>query len=139
MGGVVEDTQHTGECTVARVKRGVVRHRRHKKVLKLTKGHRGTRSTLFRRANESLLKALAHAYRHRRQRKGEMRRLWILRIGAAARQHGMSYSTFIRGLNLANIDLDRKVLADLAVKDPDVFSSIVERVQQHSNAEKSSG
>jgi large subunit ribosomal protein L20 len=123
---------------MARVKRGVVRHRRHKKILKLTKGHRGTRSTLFRRANESLLKALAHAYRHRRQRKGEMRRLWILRIGAAARQYGLSYSTFIRGLNEANIDLDRKVLADLAVKDPDAFSSLVDRVQQHSNAEKSS-
>ena len=115
---------------MARVKRGVTKHRRHRELLKLTKGHRATRHTLFRRARESLLKGLSHAYRHRRQRKGEMRRLWILRIGAAARQQGLSYSVLIHGLQRASVQLDRKVLADLAVRDPEAFSKLVTVAKQ---------
>jgi large subunit ribosomal protein L20 len=94
-------------------------------VLKQTKGHRGTKHSLYRRAHESLLKALSYSYRHRRERKGDFRRLWIVRINAAARQEGLSYSRFMDGLKRAGVDIDRKMLADIAVKDPDVFSQIV--------------
>ena len=110
---------------MTRVKGGTVTRRRHKKVLKQTKGHRGTRHSLYRRAHESLLKALSYSYRHRRERKGDFRRLWIVRINAAARQEGLSYSRFMDGLKKAGVDIDRKMLADIAVKDPDVFSQIV--------------
>jgi len=110
---------------LTRVKGGTVTKRRHKKVLKQTKGHRGTRHSLYRRAHESLLKALSYSYRHRRERKGDFRRLWIVRINAAARQEGLSYSRFMDGLKKAGVDIDRKMLADIAVKDPDVFSQIV--------------
>jgi large subunit ribosomal protein L20 len=108
-----------------RVKGGVVTHRRHKKVLALTKGHRATRHTLYRRAHESMLKALSYAYRHRRERKGDMRRLWILRINAAARAQGISYSQFMDGLKKSGVAVNRKVLADMAVKDPDTFANLV--------------
>ena len=94
---------------------GTTRHR-HKKVLKLTKGYRGTKHSLYRRAHESMLKSLAYAYRHRRERKGDMRRLWITRINARARLDGLSYSRFMEGLNKAGVALDRKILAELAVK-----------------------
>lgn len=109
---------------MARVRRGVTAHRRHKKVLALTKGHRGTKHALYRRAHESMLHALSYAYAHRRERKGDMRRLWIVRVGAAAREHGLSYSRFMHGLKLAGIALDRKVLSDLAVADPAAFAAV---------------
>ena len=109
---------------MARVKRGVTGHRRHKKVLSLTKGHRGSKHLLYRRAHESMLHALAYAYRHRRERKGDMRELWIVRIGAAAREHGVSYSRLMHGLKLAGIALDRKALADLAMHDAPTFGEL---------------
>ena len=108
-----------------RVKGGTVTHRRHKKVLKLTKGHKATRHSLFRRAHESMLHALSYAYRHRRERKGDMRRLWIVRINAAARAEGVSYSQFMDGLKKANVGINRKALADMAVNDPSSFSKLL--------------
>lgn len=110
---------------MSRVKGGIVTRRRHKKVLKLTKGHRATRHSLYRRAHESMLKSLSYAYRHRRERKGDMRRLWIARINAATRTEGLPYSKFIYGLNGAGVTVNRKILADMAVKDPDAFSKMV--------------
>src|SRR5579862_7041395 len=104
-----------------RVKRGVTAHKRHKKVLALTKGHWGARHRLYRTAHESMLHALAYAYRDRRNRKRDFRRLWIQRINAAARIHGLSYSRFICGLIKANITIDRKILAELAVHDLQAF------------------
>jgi len=115
---------------VARVKRGVTKHRRHAKVLAQTKGHRGVRHRLYRRAKESLVKALAYSYAHRRERKGDFRRLWILRIGSAARQDGLSYNAFIHGLKLANVEIDRKMLADLAVRDPATFSHLTSTAKE---------
>lgn len=109
-----------------RVKRGVPAHQKHKKVLKFTKGQFGTRSKLFRRANEAMLKSLSYAYRDRRNRKRDMRRLWIVRINAAAREQGLSYSRFIQGLQTAGVELDRKVLADMAVTDPKAFANLVD-------------
>ncbi|MEE8517719.1 MAG: 50S ribosomal protein L20 [Dehalococcoidia bacterium] len=109
---------------MARVKRGVTTHARHKRLLKLTKGHRGTNHALYKRAHESMMHALAYAYRHRRELKGDMRRLWIIRVGAAAREHGMSYSQFIHGLKLADISLDRKALADLAMNESAAFAEV---------------
>jgi large subunit ribosomal protein L20 len=109
-----------------RVKRGVPAHKRHKKVLNLTEGHKGTKSTLYRRAHESMLKSLAYAYRDRRNRKRDFRRLWITRINAAARLAGMTYSSLMAGLRKAGIELDRKVLAEMAVNDPTAFNKIVE-------------
>ena len=109
---------------MSRVKRGVVAHRRHKKILARTKGHSGQRHRLFRRANESMLHALRYNYVDRRDRKGDFRELWIIRINAAARLHGLSYSRLIHGLKLAGIDLDRKALADLAVTRPDAFGQV---------------
>ena len=110
---------------MTRVKGGIVTKRRHKKVLKQTKGHRGTKHSLYRRAHESLLKALSYSYRHRRERKGDFRRLWIVRINAAARQEGLSYSRFMDGLKKAGVIIDRKMLADMAVTDPSAFSQLV--------------
>jgi large subunit ribosomal protein L20 len=112
-----------------RVKGGPQPHRRHKKVLKLVSGHRGARSRHFRSANESLTHALAYAYRDRRTRKRTMRALWIVRINAAARQHGVSYSQFMHLLKEAHVDLDRKMLADLAVREPTTFERIVSEVR----------
>ncbi|HBY95059.1 MAG: 50S ribosomal protein L20 [Ardenticatenaceae bacterium] len=114
---------------MARVKGGYVTRRRHKKILKLAKGHRGVRHTRFRTAKESVTHALKYATRDRRHRKRDFRRLWIQRINAAARQHGMSYSTFIHGLKLAGIDLDRKILADMAVNDAAAFAAVAERAR----------
>ncbi len=109
-----------------RVKRGVTARRRHKKVLKLTKGHRATKHSLYRRAHESMLKALSYSYRHRRERKRDLRQLWIVRINAAARLGGLSYSRFIDGLNRAGVAINRKMLSELAVNDPAAFSKLVE-------------
>jgi len=94
-------------------------------VLKLTKGHRATKHTLYRRAHESMLKSLSYAYRHRRERKGDMRRLWICRINAAARLEGLSYSQLINGLKRAQVEVNRKMLAEMAVRDPFAFSRLV--------------
>ena len=108
-----------------RAKGGPKTHRRHKKILKLTKGHRATRRSLYRRAHESMLHALHYAYCHRRERKGDMRRLWIARINAAAQSEGLSYSRFMYGLKRSEVEIDRKMLADLAVRDPHSFSRLV--------------
>ncbi len=108
-----------------RVKRGVTTHRRHKKVLALTKGHRATKHSLFRRAHESMLKSLSYAYAHRRERKGDMRRLWILRVNAASRARGLTYSQFIDGLRKSGVGINRKILADMAVREPDAFANLV--------------
>lgn len=108
-----------------RVKGGKVTRRRHKKIIKMTSGFYGTRNNLFRRANEAMLKSLWYAYRDRRTRKRDLRRLWIARINAAARQNGTTYSRLIYGMKKANINLNRKILADLAVRDPKTFSAIV--------------
>lgn len=112
-----------------RVKRGYVSRRRHKKVIKRTKGQWGTKHSLFRRANEAMMKSLWYNYRDRRQRRRDLRRLWITRINAASRINGVSYSRLIHGLKLANIELDRKVLADIAVRDPEAFAQIVKATQ----------
>ena len=116
-----------------RVKRGYKARRRRKKVLKLAKGFRGGRSKLFRTAADALDKALMYAYRDRKARKRDFRRLWIARINAAARMNDMSYSKFIHGLKAANVDLDRKVLAELAVSDPKGFSQIAQVAAQHAH------
>jgi large subunit ribosomal protein L20 len=109
-----------------RVKGGPRARRRHKKVLKLTKGQRGTKHALYRRANEAMLKSLWYAYRDRRNRKRDFRRLWITRINAAARLNGLSYSRFMHGLGKAGVEIDRKILAELAVNDADAFAELVE-------------
>lgn len=109
-----------------RVKRGVHAKKKRREVLRQAKGYRGARSRRFRVANEQLMHSLQYAYRDRRARKGQFRRLWITRIGAAAREQGMSYSAFIRGLKAAEVDLDRKVLADIAARDPSAFAALVE-------------
>ena len=108
-----------------RVKRGVTSHHRHKKVLDLTKGHRGTKHRLIRRATESMIHSLSYAYFHRRERKGDMRRLWIVRVNAACRAQGLTYSQFMDGLKKAGIEINRKVLADMAIREPANFSSLV--------------
>src|SRR5574337_1159914 len=110
-----------------RVKRGVPAHKKHKKVLNLTEGHRGAKRLLFRPANESMMKSLAYEYRDRRNRKRDMRRLWITRINAAARLHGVSYSKLMHAIHEANIDVDRKILAEMAVNDEAAFSALVQR------------
>ena len=114
---------------MARVKRAVHGKKKRREVLAQAKGYYGARSRRYRMAKEQLQHSLSYAYRDRRDRKGQFRRLWITRIGAAARQNGMSYSTFIHGLGQAGIELDRKVLADLAVHDPAAFASLVETVR----------
>ncbi|NLM52977.1 MAG: 50S ribosomal protein L20 [Firmicutes bacterium] len=108
-----------------RVKRGVVTRRRHKKIIKLAKGYFGAKSKLFRVANQAVMKSLANAYRDRRLRKRDFRKLWIARINAAARMNGLSYSRFINGLKRAGIDINRKMLADLAVNDAAGFTELV--------------
>jgi len=113
-----------------RVKRGFKARRRRKKVLKLAKGYRGGRSKLFRTAADSVDKALMYAYRDRKARKRDFRRLWITRINAATRMHDMSYSKFIHGLKKAGVEIDRKVLAELAISDPAGFSRFVEMAAQ---------
>ncbi len=112
---------------MTRIKTGPYRRQHHKKVLNLTKGQFGTRHRLFRRANEAMLKSLWYSYRDRRQRKRDLRKLWIARINAAARLNGTTYSRLIHGMKEAQITLNRKMLADLAVRDPQVFAAVVER------------
>jgi large subunit ribosomal protein L20 len=114
-----------------RARTGFVRRRKHKKVIKMTKGQWGTRGRLFKRSNEAMLKSLFYAYRDRRQRRRQFRRLWITRINAAARLNGLSYSRFIYGLKNAGVELDRKVMADIAVRDAAAFSKLAELSQQH--------
>jgi large subunit ribosomal protein L20 len=111
---------------MTRVKRGNVARKRRKKILKLAKGYRGAHSKLFRTANQQVMKALRNAYRDRRKRKRDFRRLWITRINAAARLHGISYSQLINKLKNANIKLNRKMLAQLAIVDPEAFTKVVE-------------
>src|ERR687896_95228 len=111
---------------MTRVKRGVTTPRRHKKVLAQVKGHRATNNRLYKRAHESLMRSLAYAYRDRRTRKRDMRRLWSVRINAASRLNGLPYSRLIRGLALAGVAVDRKMLADLAVRDEEAFAAVVD-------------
>lgn len=115
---------------MSRVKRGVTKRARHKKILKMAKGYRGRAKNCFRVAIEKVEKALQYSYRDRKVRKRDFRALWIQRINAAVRSQGMIYSTFINGLKLAKIDLDRKVLADLAVKQPETFQEIVAKAKK---------
>jgi len=110
---------------MARVKSGPYGYRRHKKVLKYTKGQRGSKHLLFRRANEAMLKSMWYAFRDRRVRKRDMRKLWIARINAAARLNGITYSRLIDALKKANISLNRKMLADMAIRDPQAFAAVV--------------
>lgn len=109
---------------MARIKRGVTKHQRHKKVLKLAKGYRGAKSKLYRPANEQVMKSLAYAYDHRKNKKGDFRKLWIARINAAARMNGISYSRMMDGLKKANVAINRKMLADLAVNNPAAFAEL---------------
>ncbi|PPD58955.1 50S ribosomal protein L20 [Dehalogenimonas etheniformans] len=110
---------------MARIKGGVATHKRHKNILALTKGHRGQRNHIWRRAHESMTHALAYAFAHRRDRKGDFRKLWIARINAAARLNGTTYGRLIDGLSKSGIELDRKVLADMAVSQPQTFADLV--------------
>ncbi|MEE9396801.1 MAG: 50S ribosomal protein L20 [Methylococcales bacterium] len=112
-----------------RVKRGVTARKRHKKILKLAKGYYGARSRVFRVAKQAVIKAGQYAYRDRKQRKRQFRRLWIARINAAAREQGLSYSRFINGLKKASIEIDRKILADLAVHDKEAFAELAKSAQ----------
>ena len=112
-----------------RVKGGPQGHLRHKKVLKITKGQRGSKSTLFKRANEAMLKSLWYAIRDRRVRKRDLRKLWIARINAAARLNGTTYSKLVSALKKANIELNRKMLADIAVRNPQAFASVVAKTK----------
>jgi large subunit ribosomal protein L20 len=114
---------------MAHVKRGVTTHARHRKILKLAKGYRGRSSTCFRVAIQKVEKALRYAYRDRRAKKRNFRALWIQRINAGARAHGLPYSRFMDGLKKAGIALDRKVLSDIAIREPDAFRSLVEKAQ----------
>jgi large subunit ribosomal protein L20 len=111
---------------VARVKRAANAHKKRREVLEQASGYRGQRSRLYRKAKEQVTHSLVYAYRDRKQRKGDFRQLWITRINAAARANGMTYNRFIQGLRLAEVEVDRKILADLAVNDPAVFTSLVE-------------
>mgnify|MGYP001320731683 FL=1 len=119
---------------MARVKRGVTKHRRHKKVLLAARGFHGSSHRNYKWAKEALLHAWDHAYRNRRERKGDFRRLWIIRIGAACRQAGTTYSQFMHGLKLAGLELDRKILADLAVRDQAAFEKLVGIASQKAEA-----
>jgi large subunit ribosomal protein L20 len=111
---------------MARVKRGVTSHKRHKRLLQAAEGRKGTKSRLVKPAREAVLHALAYATRDRKQRKRQMRQLWVIRINAAARQNGLTYGQFIHGLRRADIEIDRKILADLAVRDSATFGRIAE-------------
>ncbi|MBC7327108.1 50S ribosomal protein L20 [bacterium] len=114
---------------MARVKGGIVNRRRHKKILKLAKGFRGGRGKRFIHANEAVLHALYHAYRHRREKKRDFRRLWIARINAACREEGLSYSSFMGALSKLGIALNRKILADMAISNPEGFRALVEKAK----------
>lgn len=116
---------------MARVKRGTVARRKHRTILERAKGYRFSRKLLFKPANEAVLHSLAYAFRDRRQRKRDFRKLWIVRINAAARQGGLPYNRFMHGLRQAGVEIDRKVLADLAVRDSGSFARLVEVAKQH--------
>ena len=116
---------------MTRVKGGPKQRRRHNQVLALTKGQWGTRHRLYRRAHEAMLHSLQYAYEHRRERKGDMRRLWIVRVNAAARLNGLSYSKFMYGLKQADVQIDRKALADIAVRDSQTFTKLAALSMQH--------
>jgi len=116
---------------LSRVKSSVTTRRRHKKVLAVTKGQRATRHSLYRRAHESMLHSLSYAYIHRRERKGDMRRLWISRISAASRANGITYSQLISSLQKANIEINRKMLADMAIREPDTFARLARLSQNN--------
>jgi large subunit ribosomal protein L20 len=118
---------------MARVKRGNVLQRRHTKILKYARGFRGSKSTLFRSANQAVMKAWLNAYRDRRKRKRDFRSLWITRINAACRQHGLSYSSFINALSKANIEINRKMLADLTVNHKEAFAALVSQTREISS------
>lgn len=115
---------------MSRVKRGVTTHARHKKIIKLAKGYRGRANNCFKIAIEKVEKALQYAYRDRRTKKRDFRALWIQRINAAVREHGLVYSRFVNGLELAGIEMDRKVLSDLAIKEPAAFKAVVDQVKK---------
>lgn len=114
---------------MTRARGGGVTRRRHKKIIKMAKGHRGLSHKIFKQANESVMHALRYSYQHRRDRKGDFRRLWIQRINAASRQHGLTYSTLIHGLSTAGVEVDRKILADLAVRDEAAFAAFAEKAK----------
>ena len=116
---------------MARVKRGTVARRKHRTIIERAKGYRFSRKLLFKPANEAVLHSLAYAFRDRRQRKRDFRKLWIVRINAAARQGGLPYNRFMHGLRQAGVEIDRKVLADLAVRDSGSFARLVEVAKQH--------
>ncbi|WP_457572380.1 50S ribosomal protein L20 [Desulfovulcanus sp.] len=116
-----------------RVKRGKTAHKRHKKYLKMAKGYRGARSKLYRTARETVERALCYAYRDRKQKKRDFRKLWIVRINAAAREYGLSYSRFMSGLNEAGVAVNRKVLADMAVNEKAAFAKLAEMVKARAN------
>ena len=116
---------------MSRIKKGVTKHRRHRKVIAMTKGQRATRNSLYKRAHESMLHSLSYAYYHRRERKGDMRRLWISRINAASRANGITYSQLTNNLQKANIAVNRKMLADMAVREPDAFARLVNLSQNN--------
>ena len=124
---------------MARVKRGVTTHARHKKILDLAKGYRGRSSKAYRIAIERVEKGLQYAYRDRRNKKRDFRGLWIQRINAGAREHGLTYSQFMHGIKLAGLDLDRKVLSDLAIREPEAFQAIAATGSATSAASGSSG
>lgn len=115
---------------MTRVKRGSERARKRRKILELAKGYYGAKSRTYRAAKEQVMHSLAYAYRDRRTRKGNFRKLWITRINAASRLEGLSYSQFVRGLKLAGVDLDRKVLSDIAVSDPETFKNLVDMAKE---------
>ncbi|PDO09746.1 MAG: 50S ribosomal protein L20 [Candidatus Reconcilbacillus cellulovorans] len=119
---------------MARVKGGYVTRRRHKRILKLAKGYYGAKHRVFKRAKEQVMKSLLYAYRDRRRRKRDFRRLWIIRINAAARLHGLSYSRFMHGLKLSGVDINRKMLADLAVRDAKAFGELADLAKRRLNA-----
>jgi large subunit ribosomal protein L20 len=112
------------------VKRGVTTHRRHKKILAMTKGQRASRHALYRRAHEAMLKSLSYAYQHRRERKGDMRKLWILRINAASRAQGLKYGQFMNLLKRSGIGINRKMLAEMAARDPEAFTNLVNAARE---------
>jgi large subunit ribosomal protein L20 len=114
---------------MARVKRGVRAHERHKKILKLARGYRGRKSKLFRMAKQQVVKSMAYAYVHRKQRRRDFRKLWITRINAAARMNNITYNRLMYGLKLANVNINRKMLADLAINDAAAFTKLVEVAQ----------
>jgi large subunit ribosomal protein L20 len=117
-----------------RAKKGYNRRRKHKKILKITKGAFGKKSTSFRPANEQALKSLSYAYAHRKKRKGDFRKLWIARINAAARMNGMSYNRFMNGLKLAGVEINRKMLAELAIYDAEAFTKLTDIAKEQLNA-----